>query len=272
MSNFSEKMKKRLRSTLFFDPLKYLLAISGRSTYPLPYRKVVPAEAFLERAIKRIGSLPDGEEKSDKFYSYFSEMGGEGYEEHLIRQYNAYLPFIQKDAAAPFLDLGCGAGEFVEFLSARGVVAQGVDMNAEEVARASRRGLNVQCGDALDYLNNHEIAFSGISMLQVVEHLPPKSLSRLVTVIFKALKPGGVAIVETINTKHPLAFHTFYMDPTHTRPVPSDYLAFLLQWHGFVNVNIVYTLPMVHTHRQRLDPSVAYFNYTLIASKPGLSG
>ena len=272
MSAFSEKMKGWLRPTPFFGLLKYLVAISGRSTYPLPYHKVIPSEAFIERAIKRIGPLPDGEEKPHQFYSYFSEIWGEGYEEHLIRQYNAYLPFIQKDAAAPFLDLGCGAGEFVEFLSSRKVVAQGVDMNAEEVARASIRGLNVQCGDALDYLNNHELAFSGVSMLQVVEHLPPESLSRLVPVIFRALKPGGIAIVETINTKHPLAFHTFYMDPTHTRPVPSDYLAFLLQWHGFVNVNIVYTLPMVHTHRQRLDPSVAYFNYALIASKPGLSG
>jgi O-antigen chain-terminating methyltransferase len=272
MNSFSEKMKEWLKSTPFFKPLKYLLAMSGRSTYPLPYHTVVPAEPFLEQGIKRVGPLTDGGGRPQQFYSYFSEMWGEGYEEHLIRQYSAYLPFIQKNVAAPFLDIGCGAGEFVEFLSAREVVAQGVDMNAEEVARASMRGLNVQCGDALDYLNNHEIAFSGVSMLQVVEHLPPESLFRLVPAIYRALRPGGIAIVETINTKHPLAFHTFYMDPTHTRPIPSDYLVFLLQWHGFVNVNIIYTLPMAHTHRQGLDPSTAYFNYALIASKPSSSG
>jgi O-antigen chain-terminating methyltransferase len=71
-------------------------------------------------------------------------------------------------------------------------------------------------------------------MLQVIEHIPSESIPFLMSAIHRAIVPGGLILIETINLKHPYAFHVFYTDPTHVRPVSSDFLVFLAQWVGFV--------------------------------------
>ncbi len=265
------KIKTVLRKTPLFGPLKWLAALLGRSTYPLPFSTVIAAEPFLERAVARIGHAPDPDHRDEQFYSYFSEIWADGYEEGLLRQYAAYLPHIPKGSAFPFLDIGCGAGEFVQFLGTHGIPAQGIDNNATEIFRAQKRGLDIHHADALSYLEAHQGCFSGISMIEVIEHIPPESLAPLVSAMLRALAPGGVLLLETINTKHPLAFHSFYSDPTHTRPIPSDFLVFLAQWHGLADVQVIYTTPLAFTHEQCLDPSRAYFSYAVLGNKPMVS-
>ncbi|MHB8321205.1 MAG: class I SAM-dependent methyltransferase [Acidithiobacillus sp.] len=262
------RIKAAIRKTPLFGPLKWLAALLGRSSYPLPFSHTLPAEPFLERAIARVGHAPDPDRREEQFYSYFSEIWAEGYEDGLTQQYAAYLPHLPKGSALPFLDIGCGAGEFVQFLSAHGIQAQGIDSNATEVARAKERGLNACCADALSHLEAHQEWFVGISLLEVIEHLPPESIAPLLSAIFRALAPGGVVLLETINVKHPLAFHSFYSDPTHTRPIPSDLLVFLMQWHGFVGVQVIYTTPLAFAHEQSVDPSRAYFSYAVLGNKP----
>ena len=268
MTSPRNRIKAIIRKTPLFGPLKWLAALLGRSSYPLPFSHTLPAEPFLERAIARIGHAPDPDRREEQFYSYFSEIWAEGYEEGLAQQYAAYLPHLPKGSALPFLDIGCGAGEFVQFLSAHGIPAQGIDSNAIEVARAKERGLNVHCADALNYLEAHQECFAGISLLEVIEHLPPESLAPLLSAIFRALAPGGVVLLETINVKHLLAFHSFYSDLTHARPIPSDFLVFLTQWHGFMDVQVIYTTPLAFTHEQSVDPSRAYFSYAVLGNKP----
>ena len=261
------RIKAIIRKTPLFGPLKWLAALLGRSSYPLPFSHTLPAEPFLGRAIARVGHAPDPDRREEQFYSYFSEIWTDGYEQGLAQQYAAYLPHLPKGSTLPFLDIGCGAGEFIQFLSMHGIPAQGIDSNATEVARAKERNLNVCCADALSYLHAHLECFSGISLIEVIEHIPPDALAPLLSAIYRALAPDGVVLLETINAKNSLAFNTFYTDPTHTRPIPSDYLAFLAQWVGFADVTIVYSSPMAFTHEQSLDPSRAYFTYGVIAKK-----
>lgn len=261
------RIKAAIRKTPLFGPLKWIAALLGRSSYPLPFSHTQPAEPFLERAIVRVGHAPDPDRREEQFYSYFSEIWAEGYEQGLTRQYAAYLPRLPKGSDLPFLDIGCGAGEFVQFLSTHGISAQGIDSNATEVARAKERGLDIHCADALSYLHEHQGCFSGISLIEVIEHIPPDSLATLLSAIYRALAPDGVVLLETINIKNSLAVNTFYTDPTHTRPISSDYLAFLTRWMGFVDVYIVYSNPMAFTHEQAIDPSMAYLNYAVIAKK-----
>ena len=262
-----DKIKAAIRKTPLFGPLKWLAALLGRSSYPLPFSHTLPAEPFLERAIARIGHAPDPDRQEEEFYSYFSEIWAEGYEQGLAQQYAAYLPHLPKGHTLPFLDIGCGAGEFIQFLTARGIRAQGIDSNATEIARAKEQGLDAYCADALSYLHEHNECFSGISMIEVIEHIPPEAIHALLSAAYRALAYGGVALVETINVKHPVAFHSFYTDPTHTRPVPSDFLAFLMQWHGFQDVQVIYTTPLAFSYEQSRDPSRAYFSYAVIGRK-----
>ena len=260
------KWTKGLRDTFVYRSLKFILAILGRSEYPLPFSKTEPAEPYLERAIHHVGKSPDPSRFDEQFYTYFSEIYGP--EQILQRQYAIYIEYIPKGKNQPFLDVGCGAGEFIAFLDEHGVKAHGIDSNPNEVERAKCKGLDVQEADALTFLKTFNSYFSGISMFEVIEHIPPESLPDLISAIYHAIIPGGVVLLETINAKNPLAFHVFYTDPTHTRPVPSDFLVFLLQWVGFANIQIIYSLPNSVTYEQSRDSSRAYFDYALIASKP----
>jgi len=267
MTATMNRIKAAIRKTPLFGPLKWLAALLGRSSYPLPFSHTLPAEPFLERAIARVGHAPDPDRRKEQFYSYFSEIWADGYERGLAQQYAAYLPHLPKGRDLPFLDVGCGAGEFIQYLNTNGIPAQGIDSNPSEVARATDRGLEVCCADALSYLHAHHECFSGISLIEVIEHIPPESITQLLSAIYQSLEQGGVALIETINIKHPLAFHGFYTDPTHTRPIPSDFLVFLMQWHGFDNVQIIYTNPLAFIHEQSLNPDRAYFSYAVIGRK-----
>lgn len=244
------------------------MAWLGYTTYPLPFSHTSNAEPYLERAIARIGMVPVNDNDDLSFYSYLSEIWPNGYEQTRLMQYMAYLPSIPKDSQLPFLDIGCGAGEFVKFLHEHGFTAQGIDNNNAEVLRAQGRGLNVRYADAMSYLEGNQQCFSGVSLLEVIEHIAPDSHKKLIKAIFTALAPNGVALIETINTKNSLSFNTFYGDPTHTRPIPSEYLVFLAQWVGFDEVRIIYTGPMAFIHSQAQDPSLAYTTYAIVAKKP----
>src|SRR5262245_40863899 len=82
--------------------------------------------------------------------------------------------------SAPVLDVGCGRGEFLALLRDAGVDARGIDADADMVAYARGEGLEVEQADALAYLEAlSDGSLGGIFAAQVVEHLPPGTLVRM---------------------------------------------------------------------------------------------
>ena len=80
----------------------------------------------------------------------------------------------------------------------------------------------------------------GVYCSQVIEHLPPDRLPGLVKLIGQKSKPGALVAFETPNPECLAIFAThFYIDPTHTRPVPSALMAFYLEESGFGNIEVV---------------------------------
>jgi O-antigen chain-terminating methyltransferase len=274
VTSWKKHLKAALRRTPLFRPLKHIAALFGYGTYPIPFSHIEPAAPFLDRAIARIGELPPNARNSHNFYSYFSEIWGQDCEIWRDAQYAAYLPFIKTEGM--FLDIGCGAGEFVQYLNQNNISAEGVDYDINEVGRAIKKGLSVFCNSAEEHLRGCQTdglgrKYSGISLLEVIEHISPDKVTPLLSLIHESLMPGGIVLIETINIKHSLAFHAFYTDPTHQRPMPSDLLVFMLQWHGFVDVQLIYTGPMAFSLSEANDPARAYFNYAVIAKKDGYS-
>ncbi len=95
---------------------------------------------------------------------------------------------------------------------------------------------------------------------QVVEHLTPPYLSRLLAVAFQKLRAGAPIVVETINPACWLAFFSSYIrDVTHAQPVHPETLQYLLQANGFVNVTLQYSQPVPeHLKMQPVDvPAIA---------------
>src|SRR4051794_3588483 len=106
--------------------------------------------------------------------------------------------------AAPVLDVGCGRGELLGLLRDAGIEAKGVDADADMVAYARGEGLDVEQADAVAYLERlPDGSLGGIFMAQVVEHLPPAALSRMLGLAAAKLRPGGLLLAETINPLSP---------------------------------------------------------------------
>ena len=139
--------------------------------------------------------------------------------------------------AAPVLDVGCGRGEFLGLLRDAGIEARGVDADADMVAYAQGEGLVVEQGDALGYLEAvPDGSLGGIFAAQVVEHLPPAALFRLLELAARKLRPGGVLVAETINPLSPVALRSYFADLTHAQPLVPETLELLAKQAGFARV------------------------------------
>jgi O-antigen chain-terminating methyltransferase len=159
-----------------------------------------------------------------------------GTEEEIRERITAYLPWLTElPEGAPVLDLGCGRGETLALLRDHGIAARGVDSSARMVALCRERGLEASEGDLFASLETLPAASLGaVVSFHVIEHLPGPALDRLVRLAWRALKPGGVLILETPNPlSMVVAARNFWLDPTHVRPVHPDSLKLMYELAGF---------------------------------------
>jgi 2-polyprenyl-3-methyl-5-hydroxy-6-metoxy-1,4-benzoquinol methylase len=170
-------------------------------------------------------------------YSRFAERF-RGSEEYVKAGQQLYLTYFQ--GCRNVLDIGCGRGEFLKMMREGGVPARGVELSAESVAICRTEGLDAQVADMYSYLAElPEGSLDGIFCSQVVEHLPPERLPELIRLCARCLAPGGVITIETPNPECLAIFAThFYLDPTHTRPVPHPLLMFYLEEFGVGNIEV----------------------------------
>jgi O-antigen chain-terminating methyltransferase len=154
-----------------------------------------------------------------------------------------YLPHFE--GAGNVLDVGCGRGEFLDLLRERGITARGLDLNHEMVELCRERGLEVVEADALAYVSAQpDESIGGLLAAQVVEHLQPDYLIRLLDTAFHKLRPGAAIVLETINPACWVAFFESYIrDLTHVKPVHPDTLRYLLTASGFHPVDIEFKAP-----------------------------
>jgi O-antigen chain-terminating methyltransferase len=173
-----------------------------------------------------------------------------------------YLPVVKdsldgSEAERPFIDLGCGRGEWLELLGENGIQALGVDTNPGLLAQCEDSGLEVVECDALGYLASlADGSVSGVTGFHIIEHLEFDLLVRLVDEIRRVLVDGGVVIFETPNPKNLIVGAcNFYADPTHVRQVFPELLEFLMQSRGFHSVSLRFLNP--HPQEQQLSTEEA---------------
>lgn len=156
-----------------------------------------------------------------------------GTEEEIADRLAPYVPLLAE--RGDVLDLGCGRGEALALLRARGIPARGVDGNAEMVARCLEQGLAAVQGDLFEVLAATAAgSLGGVVSFHVIEHLPPAALDRLVRLAWRALRPGGVLVLETPSPLSLVAgARNFWLDPTHLRPVHPEALRLALEMAGF---------------------------------------
>jgi len=179
-------------------------------------------------------------------YARFAERF-RGSEDYVKAGQQIYLPDFTGRKSV--LDIGCGRGEFLEMMRQAGVPARGIDLGSESIAVCQQKGLTAEVADLFTFLAQHsEGSFDGIFCSQVVEHLPPERLPEMIKLAASRLAPGGVIAIETPNPECLAIFAThFYLDPTHTRPIPHPLLMFYLEEFGVGGIEVRRLSPAVET-------------------------
>ena len=156
-----------------------------------------------------------------------------GTEEEIAERLSIYLPRLEGRGAV--LDLGCGRGEALKLLAARGIEARGLDSSAAMVERCRAAGLTAEEGDLFEALAAlPPESLGGIVSFHVIEHLPATAVDRLVRLAWRALAPGGALILETPNPLSVVvAARNFWLDPTHLRPIHPESLELSYRLAGF---------------------------------------
>ena len=192
------------------------------------------AHLFDERIEKELAtktSAPESIIPADTNYFLFEERF-RGTREDIKRRQLEFLPYFEH--CSRVLDIGCGRGEFLEILRNHNIGGMGVDLDADMVAYCKSRQLEVEQGDAITYLQNlDDKSVDGIFIDQVVEHLEPAYLVRLLALCHQKMKFGYYLVVETVNPLSFISFANFYIDLTHKRPVHPETLQFLVSAAGF---------------------------------------
>jgi O-antigen chain-terminating methyltransferase len=211
------------------------------------------------------------------YFAYESRMRGSV--EEIRERQRVYLDDFR--GQRPVLDIGCGRGEFVALLREAGIDARGIDADADMVAYANGEGLPVEQADAVEYLNGlGDASLGGIFMAQVVEHLPPPTLVRLLELAATKLNRGGLLVAETINPLSPIALRNYFADLTHAQPLVPETLELLARQGGFAETEVRYLNepagrltepddPVVAANVRRLNELLfAPLDYALLARTP----
>lgn len=193
-----------------------------------------------------------------------------------------YSPLIEKikelHGGLTSLDLGCGRGEWMSLLRDLGVETFGIDLDDAMLEECRIRNFSVRNVDAISFLNSCEAEkYHIITAFHFVEHIAFDDLCTVIDNAIRALKPGGILILETPNAENIIVgTNNFYLDPTHKKPIPALLLNFLCEYYGLRNSYI-----MRLQHPQGLMEKADFglydvitgvsFDYSVIAQKKDIN-
>lgn len=162
-------------------------------------------------------------------------MGPEAKREAELQEYVATIDSLAPPIpGGPWLDLACGRGDWLKTVRSAGREGYGVESNAAALPHCKSLGLNVAGADPVAYLRNcAESSFAVIGAFHILDRYPARQAFELIRGSVRALKPGGVLILESPNPASLLAgAHEAWFDPTHLRPMPAFTAEFLLEYFG----------------------------------------
>lgn len=157
-----------------------------------------------------------------------------------------FMPFLQSlNRQCNVLELGCGPGYLIEFLTMNGFDnITGIDISPEQITLAKSKGYNVINTDVLEYLRNNAITYDVIFALDFVEHFTKEELIELSNLIYTRLSVEGILIIRTPNGEGLFPNRIIYGDLTHHTIFNQNSLSQLLNYSGFTNFIFIENSPV----------------------------
>jgi 2-polyprenyl-3-methyl-5-hydroxy-6-metoxy-1,4-benzoquinol methylase len=179
---------------------------------------------------------------NDRVYAVYRTAGfGDTQLAAVDEGYSQLLAMLPDDKGLAVLDFGCGGGEFLEFLTRKGLTnLRGIDRSAEQVTRCTERGLKgvEQVDDSLAWLEAHVGQFDAIVLNDVLEHIPKPDIVPTLEALRLALKLGGVVIIKVPNAANAFGLVARYLDFTHEIAFTEHSLKQVLTAAGFGTVAV----------------------------------
>lgn len=172
-------------------------------------------------------------ENDDGRYDQFKELYKNSYEKY----------FKGKSKNARILEIGCNVGTMLKVLAEEGYKElEGIDLSPDDLKIASHdlpTRVHVEYADAFDYLKEKMESYDVIYSKAVFEHIKKEKVNDLLKLCKKALKMGGILLIDVPNMDWLLAYHERYMDFTHECGYNSNSLGQIMR-NTFGNCEIRY--------------------------------
>ena len=118
-------------------------------------------------------------------------LGMKGEQSQLSRMY------LNRIKPSKLLEIGCGSGEFLNYMQIAGWQVEGIDFDAKAIESVrAKYGINARVG-SLESFRYAEKYFDAITMNHVIEHVP--NPVALLQECYRILKPGGYLVIVTPN-------------------------------------------------------------------------
>lgn len=156
-----------------------------------------------------------------------------------LRIANAVKIFMHDHNLKTALDVGCGTGKLVQFLTDAGFSSIGCDVSKEALKIAKRKIKKSYFIKApatkLPFKNN---SFDLLTAISLIEHLTKKEVHMFLSETYRVIRPKGYIFLVTPNFNSPTRFLLGrkwfgYSDPTHITFFTPHLIGKLLQLHGF---------------------------------------
>ncbi len=225
-------------------------------------RRTRSFQSEITQSSEEAGVIPKAESSEEKRsghvdIDYFEfEALFRGSEELIRNQQEMFVKYFE--GKQNVLDIGCGRGEFLELCRENGIDAMGIDIDEDMVLYCQEKGLNVRQAEALDFLESvEEGKLGGVFMSQVVEHLEPNYLIRLIELCHSKQADDSYFISETINPESLFVFaHSYYIDMSHVFPAHPKTIEFLLKSAGYSDIEVLTLSPVPDQQKlQKLSQS-----------------
>lgn len=169
------------------------------------------------------------------------------------------LQFLPKEGTV--LELGCGFGLFGLYFAQYhpGLTLHGLDLNRQRIEMAQRAAVALNVSNVTFYPGDATTlqlteTYDAIYMLDIMHHIPPDQMPRLLEQLQARLRPGGVLLIKDVDTfPRRKRYFTWLLDVLMTRGElphywPSHQMIALLRAAGFqvFSHDMVDILPYPH--------------------------